>query len=237
MANSIYSKVTIQPEEAFDYIYSMVENMPDSTYGQETKTIVQTFYTEDEINAPYNDGQTEYPITENGVMHGWLYDNVGAKWLMLGLEDDIRIESANYTPDGFLKKLYKLCTEKFSDVELKCQWWDEHETDCGVVVIKNNIISQDEYSLESDSLFDPGYYVEGDEDMESIIRYLKDSDSNGYLDLDVMDEDEIRDVFSDWKNEEKWEAISDACTDMFISCQEAIDTEDFDFPIKSIKNI
>ena len=237
MANIIYSRVTINPEEAFDYIYNIIENMPNVDYGQETKLIVETFYTEDELKAPYNEGQTEYPITESGVMHGWLYDNVGSKWLMLGLEDDIRIESANYTPEGFLIKMYKMCTEKFEDVELKCQWWDENETHCGVAVIKNNIITQDENFLDSDGMFDPAYNIEGDEDIESVKEYLKESDSNGYLDLDVMDEDEIRDVFSDWKNEEKWEAISDGWLNMYSSCEEAIDTEDFEFPITSVKSI
>ena len=237
MANTVYSKVTIQPEEAFDYIYNIIENMPNVDYGQETKLIVETFYTEEELKAPYNEGQIEYPITESGVIHGWLYENVGSKWLMLGLEDDIRIESASCTPEGFLKKMYKMCTEKFEDVELKCQWWDENEIECGVSVIKNNIIAKDFHRLDYDGMYDPAYFIEGDEDIDSVKEYLKESDSNGYLDFEVMNEDEIRDVFNDWKNEEKWEAISDAWMDMYSSCEEAIDTEDFDFPITSVKSV
>ena len=77
MANFIYSRVTIEPSEAMDKICDMIDNMPEAKYGEETKAVVQTFYTEEEINRPYNNGETEYPITETGVMHGWLYDNVG----------------------------------------------------------------------------------------------------------------------------------------------------------------
>lgn len=194
MANTIYSNVTIQPKEAFDYIYKIVENMPDSEYGQETKTIVQTFYTEEDLAMPYNNGDTRYPITDSGVIHGWLYDNVGAKWLMLGLEDDLRIESANYAPDGFLKKIYKICTDRFKDVKLTCQWYNENEVQCGVIVIHNNIIASDE-------------------------RFIEEND-------DTEDD-----------TDEKWYLISEAWGDMTESCQEAIETEDMEFPIESIQKI
>ena len=69
MANFIYSQVTIEPEEAMDKICNMFDNMPNAEYGQETKVIVQTFYTEDELKKPYNNGETEYPITDSGVNH------------------------------------------------------------------------------------------------------------------------------------------------------------------------
>ena len=68
-----------------------------------TKTIVETFYTEEEIN---KDGSN--PITENGVDHGWLYSNIGCKWITIGIDDDIRIESASSTPEKFLIKLYNI---------------------------------------------------------------------------------------------------------------------------------
>ncbi len=113
MANTIYSKVTIEPQEAMDKICDMIESMPRADYGKETKVIVESFYTEEEIKSTYGNGQTEHPITEDGVNHSWLYDHVGSKWLTVGIDDDIRIESAGSTPDGFLIKLYNICTSEF----------------------------------------------------------------------------------------------------------------------------
>ena len=116
MANFIYSRVTIEPEEAMDKICDMIESMSRADYGKETKVIVESFYTEEEIKSTYGNGQTEYPITEDGVNHSWLYDHVGSKWLTVGIDDDIRIESAGSTPDGFLIKLYNICSNEFENV-------------------------------------------------------------------------------------------------------------------------
>ena len=99
MANFIYSRVTIEPSEAMDKICDMIENMPQSEYGKETTTVVKTFQTEEELKKPYNNGETEYPITDTGVKHSWLYDNVGTKWITIGVDDDIKIESPSYIPD------------------------------------------------------------------------------------------------------------------------------------------
>ena len=70
MANFIYSQVTIEPEEAMDKICNMIESMPKSEYGKETIEVVKTFYTEDELEKPYNNGETEYPVTDSGANHG-----------------------------------------------------------------------------------------------------------------------------------------------------------------------
>ena len=107
-------QVTIEPQEAMDKICDMIESMSRADYGKETKVIVESFYTEEEIKSTYGNGQTEYPITEDGVNHSWLYDHVGSKWLTVGIDDDIRIESAGSTPDGFLIKLYNICSNEFN---------------------------------------------------------------------------------------------------------------------------
>jgi hypothetical protein len=52
-----------------------------------------------------------------------------------------------------------------------------------------------------------------------------------------MDEDTLRSTFEEWKNESKWDTITDLQNDMFFNCEEAIDTEDFDFPISKVKKI
>ena len=48
MGNFIYSRVTIEPKEAMDKICKMIEDMPESEYGKETKTLVETFYSEED---------------------------------------------------------------------------------------------------------------------------------------------------------------------------------------------
>lgn len=195
MANFIYSRVTIEPSEAMDKICDMIENMPQSEYGKETTTVVKTFYTEEELKKPYNNGETEYPITDTGVNHGWLYDNVGTKWITIGVDEDIRIESPSYIPDGFLIKLYSLCVNDFEDVRITCKWYDEGETECGTSLIWNGIYAEDQYYIE-----------EGYEDTE----------------LD---------------NEKKWDDISEKQESMYYSCEEAIETEDFDFPISKVRKV
>jgi len=241
MANNIYSKVTIEPEGAMDKICNMIENMPSAKYGQETKVLVETFYTKDEINSPYNDGETTYPITESGVLHGWLYDNVGTKWITVGIDDGIRIESPNYIPDGFLIKLYNLCCDEFENVNVTCNWWDETGTQCGTAVIQDGIYTEDETILEDECVGDAGYNVNGEEDIDEVKEWLLSQiTDNSYIkkeEVESWSEDELRDTFEQWSNESKWDFISDKWKGMNDSCLEAIETEDFEFPISKIKKI
>ena len=182
----------------------MIESMPRAEYGKETTEVVKTFYTEEELNRPYNNGETEYPITDTGVMHGWLYDNVGTKWIILGVDDTIRIESPSYIPDGFLVKLYSLCVDEFEDVKLTCKWYDEFETNIGTAVIWNGVYTEDEETIESEGMFDPGYEVTGDEDIEDIKEWiLGEITEDSYTkaeEVEAMDEERLRELFQDWKN-------------------------------------
>lgn len=241
MANFIYSRVTIEPEEAMDKICNMIESMPDAEYGKETTQVVKTFYTEEELNRPYNNGETEYPITESGVMHGWLYDNVGTKWIIVGIDDDIRIESPSYIPDGFLIKLYSLCVDEFEDVKLTCKWYDEFETDCGTALIWNGVYTEDQETIESESIFDPGYEPTGEEDIDEIKEWiLGEITEDSYTkaeEVEEMDEEGLRELFEDWKRQGKWDYITDRQESMYYSCEEAIETDDFDFPISKVKKI
>ena len=52
-----------------------------------------------------------------------------------------------------------------------------------------------------------------------------------------MDEEELRELFEDWKRQGKWDYISDRQESMYYSCEEAIETEDFQFPISKVKKI
>ena len=241
MANFIYSQVTIEPQGAMDKICDMIESMPRAEYGKETTEVVKTFYTEEELNRPYNNGETEYPITDTGVMHGWLYDNVGTKWITVGIDDTIRIESPSYIPDGFLIKLYSLCVDEFEDVKLTCKWFDEFETNIGTAVIWNGLYTEDEETIESEGMFDPGYEVTGDEDIEDVKEWiLGEITEDSYTkaeEVEAMNEEELRDLFQDWKNQGKWDHITDRQESMYYSCEEAIETEDFEFPISKVKRI
>jgi hypothetical protein len=241
MANFIYSRVTIEPAEAMDKICDMIEAMPAAEYGKETTQVVKTFYTEEELNRPYNNGETQYPITDSGVMHGWLYDNVGTKWISVGIDDDIRIESPSYISDGFLIKLYSLCVDDFDDVRLTCKWYDEFETNIGTAVIWNGVYTEDEESMDSENICDPAYYATGEEDINEIKDWiLSETTEDSFTkaeEIEKMNEEELRDIFEQWKNELKWDYISERQESMYYSCEEAIETEDFQFPISKVKKI
>lgn len=241
MANFIYSRVTIEPQEAMDKICDMIDGMPEVKYGEETKAVVETFYTEEEINRPYNNGETEYPITETGVMHGWLYDNVGTKWITVGVDDDIRIESPSYIPDGFLVKLFSICCEDFDNVTLECKWYDETETQCGFAMISDGIYAEDEEYLSDEEISDPAYEVTGDEDIDEVKEWLLSQvNEDSYMkpsEIEEMEEDDLRDLFQDWKSQGKWDYMSDAQDGMRDSCIEAIETQDFDFPVSKVKRV
>jgi len=219
----------------------MIGDMTESEYGKETKTIVETFYTEEELKKPYNNGETEYPITEEGVKHGWLYDNVGTKWITVGIDDDIRIESPSYIPDGFLIKLYSLCINEFENVSLTCKWYDEGTTICGTTFIKDGIYVEDETYLEGDEISDPNYNVTGDEEVDDVKEWLLSQiNKNSSIkegDIESMDEDSLRETFEWWKNENKWDTITDIHDDMFSNCEETIETKGLEFFVAKVKKI
>jgi hypothetical protein len=241
MANFIYSQVTIEPTEAMDKICDMIEAMPSVEYGKETTQVVKTFYTEDDLNRPYNNGETEYPITDSGVKHGWLYDNVGTKWITVGVDDTIRIESPSYIPDGFLVKLFSICCEDFDNVTLECRWYDETETQCGFAMISDGIYTEDEEYLSDEDISDPAYEVTGDEDIDDVKEWLLSQvNEDSYMkpsEIEEMEEDDLRDLFQDWKSQGKWDYMSDAQDGMRDSCIEAIETQDFDFPVSKVKRV
>jgi hypothetical protein len=238
MATTIYNSIQIEPAEAMDKICDMF----DETNG-DTTSIVKKFYTEEDLKRPYGNDKTktEYPITEDGVLISWLYDNVGVKWITGGVDDNIKLETANYLPDGFLIKLYQICTEEFDDVKITCNWYDEYETNIGTAIVKDGVYTEDEEALADESIDDPSYSVTGEEDFDEIKEWvLNQITENSYTSREEMeekDENVIRNIFEDWKNETKWEHITSAWENMGYSCEEAIDTDDMDFPISKVRRI
>lgn len=242
MSNTIFSRITIEPESAMDKICGMIESMPKADYGKETKIIVETFYNDEDLNKPLNNGTHEFPITDDGVKHLWLFENVGSKCLTIGVDEDIRIESANYIPNGLLIKLYNICKAEFDNVKITCKWYNENEIDCGVAILSQNIFAEDEYQLDNDEIGDPAYYVTGDEEINEVKKWILEQTNNedSYVkkeEVESWNEDELREIFEQWMNEFKWDTISDSWRDMYNSCLEAIETEDFDFPISKIIEI
>jgi hypothetical protein len=148
MANTIYNIITIEPVEAMDKICELLDSQENLGYGKETTAIVKVIYNQNDLKRNlkdrlYKNGTTDNPITDDGVDNGWCFDNIGVKWIMGGVDDDIKIDSANYTPDGLLCKLYELALEVDPlNAEVHCKWYDEFETEFGTSYIKNGIYTE-----------------------------------------------------------------------------------------------
>ena len=233
MANFIYSKVTIQPQEAMDKICGMIQSMPNVPFGQETKTIIQTFY---------QDVNESEIFTNNMVNHDWSQNNIGTHWINVNIEDDyITINSPSIIPDGFFVKLYSLCISDFDDTEIYCQWWDETETQCGVALVKEGMYTEDEVYMDSEEIYDTSYYTSGFEDISLVkdwIKFKLNSESSLKPDdIDTMDEDNLRDLFSDWKEDEKWSTINNNWVNMYQLCNNSIKNPEDESSIIKIKTI
>lgn len=247
MANFIYSKLIIEPQEAMNKVCDIIHKIPQVPFGHETKAIVQTFYSQEEIKRNisetiYSDGSMDNPISENGVNHNWLRDNVGTNWITLEYDEgEILMNSPTNLPDGFLVKLYGICVEEFSNVSIYCKWWDETETQCGVALVKNGFYTEDEVYLDSEEIHHTSYYPSGFENLAIVLDWLKSNlNEESPLtieELDEMGEDDIRELFSDRKLEEKWNTINNKWDDMYYSCEYAIENEYFEYENLKIKKI
>jgi hypothetical protein len=148
MANTIFNIITIEPAEAMDKICDLLDSQEYLGYGKETMAIVKVIYNEDDLKRnlrgdTYSNGTTDTPITDEGVDVRWCFDNIGVKWITGGVDDDIKIDSANYTPDGLLCKFYAIALEVDSlKAEVHCKWYDEGETEFGTAYIKNGIYTE-----------------------------------------------------------------------------------------------
>lgn len=233
MANFIYSKVTIFPQEAMDKICGLIENIPDLPFGQETKAVVETFYKEElEIDSNI--------ISENKVDHFWVSNNIGTNWINISLEDDyIMVNSPSIIPDGFFVKLYSLCIKEFEDVQIYCKWWDETETQCGVSLTKDGFYTEHEAFMESESIYDTSYFPSGFEDIDLVKDWVNSNLDTDFQheDINSMDENNLRDLFSDWKENEKWNTIYKNWGQMYDLCSDAIKNPYAETPILKIKKI
>ena len=216
MSNIIYSRITIEPEKAMDKICDIF----DSIEG-DTKSLIKTFYDKEDFDK------------------SWMVDNVGSEFIESEIEADILLQTESYHPDLFLKKLYNFCKDEFTYVKIVCNWFNENEIEIGTSVISNDIYTEDEETLEGDYISDPSYSIEGDEDIEDIKEWLNElvEDYDYEIDIEDKDDDEIRDLFSEWRNEYKWDYITNSWNNMKAGCDEAIKTKDFSFPIKIVKSI
>ena len=214
--NTIYSRITIEPEQAMVKICDIF----DSIEG-DTKSIIKAFYDKEDFD------------------NSWMIDNVGSEFIESEIEADILLQTRDNHPDLFLKKLYNFCKDEFADVKIVCNWFDENEIEIGTLVISNDIHTEDNETLECDSIYDPAYRIEGDEDIEDIKEWLNElvEDYNYEIDIEDKDDDEIRDLFSEWRNEYKWDYITNSWNNMKAGCDEAIKTKDFSFPIKIVKSM
>ena len=234
MANFIYSKVTIQPQEAMNKIYDMIKSISNVPFGQETKAVIKKFYS-DQFSEDFLSN-----ISETTVDRVWLENNIGTSWVNANVEDDeITINSPTIIPAGFLIKLYEHCIQEFDDVSINCKWWDETETQCGVALVKNGHYTEDEVYFESEGVFDTCYYPSGFEDIEIVKDWIRTNLSNVVYseDIELMQEDDLRDLFENSKIDEKWNSISNSWSEMFQLCDEAIKNPLEETPILKLKKI
>lgn len=229
MANFIYSKVTIEPEEAMGKVCDMIRKMPNVEFGKETKNVIDTFYSDNLL-------EDSSFISGNSIDFNWLQSHIGTNWINVFLEDDeINMNSPTIIPAGFLIKLYEICIKEFEDVSITCKWWDETETQCGLALVKNGFYTEDEAYLESESIYDPSYQPSGFEDIEIVKDWIQTILQ--IEDLNSMLEDDIRDLFENSKIDEKWNTISNNWSQMSQLCDEAIKNPLEETPILKLKKI
>jgi hypothetical protein len=222
----LFSSVSIFPEEAHEFICSMIVN--DFALLDDMRVVVETFYSKEEILGVWVDMKDDEKAK-------WLYHNVGSRSISVTVDDDIKITSFGLIPEGFLKRLYKICSERWEDVFLTCKWYNKSEVECGVILIKHDILAEDMRVLDEKKICDAGYFVKGNEECHEIISYLNSKSAE--LLQDGMEIDDIRVVFENYKYQEKWIRIGVYFDNMYLVCLRAIETEDFKFPILSCKKI
>jgi hypothetical protein len=249
MSNFIYSRVIIEPQEAMDKILTIVKELPSVPFGQETKRAVESFYDSDDLKrnideTEYSDNNYDNPIINDTVHHSWLKSHVGTSWINIYFNEDdnnIGIDSPSVIPTGFLIKIYSILIKEFDDVKIYCRWWDETETQCGVALIKDGIYTEDECFFDSEYIHDTSYSPSGFEDINQVINWigfrLDDTKPFTFEELNHMLEDDVRDIFYDWKIEEKWSTFTNNWNMMISECEKAIDEKDFDPPLTKIKKI
>jgi hypothetical protein len=221
MANFIYSKVTIEPEEAMGKVCDMIRKMPNVEFGKETKNVIDTFYPD---------------YSEDTIDFNWLQNNIGTNWINVFLEDDeINMNSPTIIPAGFLIKLYEICIKDFEDVSITCKWWDETETQCGLALVHSGFYTEDEAYLESESIYDPSYQPSGFEDINVVKDWIQTMLQ--IEDFNSMSEDDIRDLFENSKIDEKWDTISNNWSQMSQLCDESIKNPHEETPILKLKKI
>ena len=148
MANTIFNTITIEPSEAMDKICEMLESQEDLGYGKETTALVKVIYNEDDLKRnlrgkEYSNGTIDNPITESGVDISWCNDNIGTKWIMGGVDGEIKIDSANYPPDGLLCKFYEIALEVDPlNAKVICHWFDEGDSEFGTCYIRNGVYTE-----------------------------------------------------------------------------------------------
>jgi hypothetical protein len=101
--------------------------------------------------------------------------------------------------------------------------------------------TEDEIYMDSEDIYDTSYYPSGFEDIIIVKDWVKfklnPESSLNPDDIDNMDEDDVRDLFSDWKEEEKWITIENNWSTMFKLSQDAIKNPEIETPITKIKTI
>lgn len=236
--DEFFSIVTIEPKVAMDKILKMISNISEIPYDFRTKHIVETFYTEDEISAPYFGGG-DYPIKEDGqVLIPWLCHNIGSRYIDISTDDELVIKTQDSKPSGFIIKLYSILISEFNDVSIFSKCYANDDSEIGVILIKDGFYAEDIEYLDSYDISDVGYRLKGFENVEDIREYLVNIYPNIRTKINNMDYDDLINFYIETKEEIKFdEYFPERWNEMLSYCDEAISSKDFDFPIRVIKKI
>lgn len=209
MPNFVQSQVTIEPQEAKDYIFSLLEETESGV------DLLKKFYDVDQTQLDSDD---------------WWYNNVGTSTINLKKSDVLEIDTTGWFPDGFLLAMYFKFCNQFDNLKIHCKWKDDVSTQCGVAIIQYGFFAEEDSLLVSDSLEDDWYVATGEEliyDVQSwLLRYADQSGDVTKWEVQIMEDDQIRKMFAQTKDKIRNEGVMRMWEDLTEYCQDAIYTED-----------
>lgn len=220
MPNSVTSIIIIEPEAAKEKIHSMIhESLSEES---DLINLIQRFYPDFDESLV---GTTE--------LDQWMFNNLGTSSLSIELDDNLKIETTSWFPDGFLIRLFFSCCDEYDDIKIVCKWKDDSERQCGVAVVSYGFYAEEDTILGSNDIDDVFYYITGEEviyDVQSwLMMYADKYGDVTKWEVQVLDDDKIRKMFADTKSKLRNSEIEKIWSETYDYCMDAIYLEDYDY--------